>query len=34
MSPEETEDRKSIIADHMKEVITLLGEDVARDGLI
>ena len=34
MSPEETENRKSIIADHMKEVITLLGEDVARDGLI
>ncbi|HHT29368.1 MULTISPECIES: GTP cyclohydrolase I FolE [Petrimonas] len=34
MLPEQSEERRSIIADHMREVITLLGEDVARDGLV
>lgn len=34
MSSEELEKRKSIIADHMQNVITLLGEDVNREGLI
>ena len=34
MSSEEIEKRKLIIADHMKDVISLLGEDVTREGLI
>lgn len=34
MSLEEIENRKLIIADHMKDVITLLGEDVTREGLV
>lgn len=35
MSPEETaEKKKVIIADHMRDVISLLGEDVQREGLV
>ncbi|MDO5664120.1 MAG: GTP cyclohydrolase I FolE [Bacteroidia bacterium] len=34
MSSEELENRKMIIADHMKDVISLLGEDVTREGLV
>lgn len=33
MLSEEMEKRKTIIADHMKNVISLLGEDVGREGL-
>ncbi|MGI6048965.1 MAG: GTP cyclohydrolase I FolE [Petrimonas sp.] len=34
MSLEEIENKKIIIADHMKDVISLLGEDVTREGLV
>jgi GTP cyclohydrolase I len=34
MSAEELEQKKSIIADHMQDIITLLGEDVNREGLV
>ena len=34
MSAEELEKKKSLIADHMREVLTLLGEDTSREGVI
>lgn len=34
MSSEEIEKNKSIISDHMREILSLLGEDVSREGLI
>ena len=34
MSSEELEKNKSIISDHMREILSLLGEDVSREGLI
>lgn len=34
MSPIEIENRKLLITDHMKDVVSLLGEDVTREGLI
>lgn len=34
MSSEEIEEKRSVIADHMKDVISLLGEDIDREGLI
>ncbi len=34
MSSEELEQKKSVIADHMNDILTLLGEDVHREGLV
>ncbi len=34
MSPKELEQNKSLIAAHMRDVLSLLGEDVSREGLI
>ena len=34
MSAEELEKKKSLIADHMREVLTLLGEHTSREGVI
>lgn len=34
MSSEELEKNKSIISDYMREILSLLGEDVSREGLI
>ncbi|HBG57954.1 MAG TPA: GTP cyclohydrolase I FolE [Porphyromonadaceae bacterium] len=34
MSTEEIEQKKSVISDHMKDILTLLGEDVYREGLV
>ena len=34
MSSEELEENRSLISGHMKEILSLLGEDSARDGLI
>ena len=34
MSSEELEKKKSAIADHMRDILTLLGEDTSREGLI
>lgn len=34
MSTEELEKNRSLIADHMQDILSLLGEDAGRDGLI
>lgn len=34
MSSEEIEKNRNLIADHMQDILTLLGEDTAREGLI
>lgn len=34
MSSEELEKNRSLISDHMREILHLLGEDIQRDGLI
>ena len=34
MSSEEIEKNRNLIADHMQDILTLLGEDTGREGLI